>query len=232
MLSIKARAKSAQQAKRSSGFLAAGTGMRRGDVVGLLWSDVDLEARVLTVRGTLGRVGGELIITEPKTAKSRRSVPLSAPLVAMFRARRADQDAEREAAGDQWQENNLVFATEFGRPVDPRNVLRTVQIAAQKAGVFDIGVYTLRHSAAVAWLEGQVHIKALADLLGHSSIAVTGDIYGQPPTPRRGLRLMHWPINWASSTSDAGCYPRRFHVIGAAPDCSETASELLEHWSG
>ncbi|MEW2484103.1 site-specific integrase [Mycobacterium sp. NPDC049093] len=158
--------------------LVAGTGVRRGEAVAMRWSDIDLEAQVMAVRGTLGRVNGELIITEPKTDRSRRSVPLSAPLVSMLRAHRADQDAERLAAGDQWQDNNLVFATESGTPVDPRNVLRTVQIAAQKAGMADVGVHTLRHSAAVAWLEGQVHIKAVADLLGHSSIAVTGDIYG------------------------------------------------------
>ena len=71
-----------------------------------------------------------------------------------------------------------MFATEFGTAVDPRNVLRTIEIAAQKAGLADIGVHTLRHSAAVAWLESGVHIKAVADLLGHSSIAVTGDVYG------------------------------------------------------
>ena len=158
--------------------LIAGTGVRRGEALALHWSDVDLEAGMLTVRATLGRVGGELIITEPKTDRSRRSVPLSAALVAMLRLHRADQDAERHAARDQWQDNDLVFATELGTPVDPRNVLRTIQIAAQKAGMADVGVHTLRHSAAVAWLEGQVHIKAVADLLGHSSIAVTGDIYG------------------------------------------------------
>ncbi|HET9564290.1 MAG TPA: site-specific integrase, partial [Mycobacterium sp.] len=62
------------------------------------------------------------------------------------------QDAERLIAGDQWQDHGLVFATEFGTPVDPRNILRTVQIAAKKAGMSDIGVHTLRHSAAVAWL--------------------------------------------------------------------------------
>jgi integrase len=71
-----------------------------------------------------------------------------------------------------------VFTTEFGGPVDPRNVLRTIEIAAGKAGVEGVGVHTLRHSAAVAWLEAGVHIKAVADLLGHSSIAITGDIYG------------------------------------------------------
>jgi integrase len=157
--------------------LIASTGMRRGEALALHWSDIDLDAGVLAVRGTLGRVGGKLIITEPKTERSRRSMPIAAPLVAMLRAHRADQDAERLAAGDQWQDHGLVFASEFGTPADPRNVLRTVQIASQKAGMSGISVHTLRHSAAVAWLEGQVHIRAVADLLGHSSIAVTGDIY-------------------------------------------------------
>ncbi|SOX53807.1 site-specific integrase [Mycobacterium ahvazicum] len=158
--------------------LIATTGLRRGEALALHWSDVDLDAGMMVVRGTLGRVGGKLIITEPKTDRSRRTVPIALPLVTMLRTHRADQNAERVAAGDQWQENELVFATEFGTPVDPRNILRTVQIAAQKAGMSDIGVHTLRHSAAVIWLESKVHIKAVADLLGHSSIAITGDIYG------------------------------------------------------
>jgi integrase len=67
-----------------------------------------------------------------------------------------------------------VFATELGSPVDPRNI----QITAKKAGLSGLGVHTLRHSAAVAWLESGVHIKAVADLLGHSSIGIAGDIYG------------------------------------------------------
>lgn len=67
---------------------------------------------------------------------------------------------------------------EFGTPVEPRNILRTVETAAANAGMEGVGVHTLRHSAAVAWREAGVHIKAVADLLGHSSIAVTGDIYG------------------------------------------------------
>ncbi len=71
-----------------------------------------------------------------------------------------------------------MFTTEFGGPVDPRNLLRTIESATDAAGVEDVGVHTLRHSAAVAWLEAGVHIKAVADLLGHSSISITGDIYG------------------------------------------------------
>jgi integrase len=71
-----------------------------------------------------------------------------------------------------------IEVTELGTPVEPRNILRTVQIAAKKAGLSGIGVHTVRHSVATAWLESGVHIKAVADLLGHSSISITGDIYG------------------------------------------------------
>ena len=68
--------------------------------------------------------------------------------------------------------------TALGSIVDPRNMLRTVELAAKKAGIEKVGAHTMRHSAAVAWLENGVHIKAAADLLGHSSIAITGDLYG------------------------------------------------------
>ena len=136
---------------RNSLALIAATGIRRGEAMALHWPDV-VDSGLLAIRGTLGRVGGKLVITEPKTDRSRRIVPIAASLVAMLRSHRAHQDAERLIAGDQWQDHGLVFATEFGTPVDPRNILRTVQIAAKKAGMSDIGVHTLRHSAAVAWL--------------------------------------------------------------------------------
>ena len=71
-----------------------------------------------------------------------------------------------------------MFTTELGTAVDPRNFLRVVEAAAKTAGVEGVGVHTLRHRAAVGWLEAGVHIKAVADLLGHSSIAITGDVYG------------------------------------------------------
>ena len=71
-----------------------------------------------------------------------------------------------------------MFTTEFGTAVDPRSFLRVLQVAAKAASLSGVGVHTLRHSVAVGWLEGGVHIKAVADLLGHSSIAITGDVYG------------------------------------------------------
>ncbi|MBU3751427.1 MAG: site-specific integrase [Mycobacterium sp.] len=159
-------------------ILIASTGLRRGEALALRWDAVDLEAGTAKIAATLGRVGGELTITEPKTTRSRRTVPLSPAVVKVLKAQRAGQAAEQLKAGDQWQNSGLVFTNEFGGPVDPRNLLRTIEIAAKKAEIENVGVHTLRHSAAVAWLEAGVHIKAVADLLGHSSIAVTGDIYG------------------------------------------------------
>lgn len=118
------------------------------------------------------------MFSEPKTPRARRTVPLSAAVVTMLRKHRTTQKTERLRAGDQWHDSGLVFTNEFGGPVDPRNLLRVVETAAEKAGAAGVGVHTLRHSTAVGWLESGVHIKAVADLLGHSSISVTGDIYG------------------------------------------------------
>ena len=159
-------------------LVLAATGMRRGEVAGLRWSDVDLAKGELTVAGIVVRVAGALAWTAPKTDRPRRRIPLTAGLVAELKAHRKAQIAERLHAGDQWTDTGAVFATEVGGWVDPRNLLRTVEIAAAKAGIDDVGAHTLRHSAAVGWLESGVHIKAAADLLGHASISITGDLYG------------------------------------------------------
>jgi integrase len=158
--------------------LIARTGLRRGEALALRWQHVDLDAGLLRVVATIGRVDGELLITEPKTERSRRAVPLSPAAVELLRDHQAKQDAERRLVGDAWLDAaGLVFTTGTA-PVDPRNLLRAAEAAAKRAGLDGVGVHTLRHSAAVAWLESGVHIKAVADLLGHSSISITGDVYG------------------------------------------------------
>ena len=158
--------------------LIAATGLRRGEALALRWSDVDLDTGLLVVPGTLARVNGALVITQPKTERSRREIPLTPPVVAMLNAHRKVQREERLRAANQWADTGLVFVTEIGSPVEPSSILREIRIAAAKVGLSDVGIHTLRHSAAVAWLEAGVHIRQVADLLGHSSISVTGDTYG------------------------------------------------------
>ncbi len=158
--------------------LIASTGIRKGEALALRWDRVDLDAGVLRVAATIARIGGRLVISEPKTERSRRAVPLNPAVAAMLRRHRTAQLEERLRAAEHWEDSGLVFTTELGAPVDPRNLLRVIEVAAKTAKVEGIGVHTLRHSAAVAWLESGVHIKAVSDLLGHSSIAVTGDVYG------------------------------------------------------
>jgi integrase len=158
--------------------LIAATGLRQGEALALRWEHVNLKDGTLKVAATLSQVGGRLLITEPKSPRSRRTVPLSPAIVALLKAHRAAQAAERLAAVNQWADTGLVFTTELGHAVYLQHLHRTIKLAAAKAGIDNVSGHTLRHSAAVAWLEAGVHIKAVADLLGHSSIAITGDIYG------------------------------------------------------
>jgi integrase len=150
---------------------------------------VDLEAGVLRVRGTLARVDGALIVTEPKTTKSRRSLPLSATAKRVLREVRTTQAADRLRAGSAWQQTGYVFTTQLGEPCDPSNVLRALKVVARRAGLGDIGLHTLRHSAAAVMLVNGVPLKVVSEVLGHASIGITGDIYGHvsPEVSREAL---------------------------------------------
>jgi integrase len=156
----------------------AHTGMRKGEALGLKWSDVDFDKGRVRITGTLTRLNGALVISEPKTAKSRRTLPLSAPVAALLKAQHTAQAADKLKAGSLWVDSGAVFTTETGAPLDPRNVLRSVEVAARKAGLEDVNVHSLRHSAATMMLESGFHLPAVSKLLGHSDTRITGDIYG------------------------------------------------------
>jgi integrase len=128
--------------------------------------------------GAPWRIDGALVVTEPKTAKSNRFVPISAPAEHLLQDVRGSQAAERLRAGSAWHETGFVFTTETGDPCDPRNALRAFKVAAARAGLPDAGLHTLRHSAASAMLSHGVPLKVVSEILGHSSIAITGDVYG------------------------------------------------------
>ncbi len=105
--------------------LALLLGMRRGELLGLRWADIDLVAGTLTVRQNLVRAGGELRFQAPKTRRSRRTLPLPPQVQAALRRQRDAQEAERTAAGSSWADNGLVFTTSLGTPIEPRNLTGT-----------------------------------------------------------------------------------------------------------
>jgi integrase len=95
------------------------TGLRRGEALAWKWSDIDMDNQLLRVRGTLARVDGDLRVTDPKSEKSRRAVPISAPALAVLERVRERTAHDRSAARQVWRETGFVFVTDIGEPCDP-----------------------------------------------------------------------------------------------------------------
>ena len=184
------RAMSPEEAKR---FLAAAaedrwgivfsfalaTGMRPSEIFGLKWRDVDFKTGVVTVRRALTRTKGGRHLTDPKTPRSRRSIPLPESLVAELREHRAAQGAERERAGAAYDDQDFVFAGPTGKPLSERGVVqyhfKPALAAAGLPGSFRF--YDLRHTCATLLLAANVHAKVVSERLGHSTIMLTMDTY-------------------------------------------------------
>lgn len=157
--------------------VALSLGLRRGEALGLRWSDVDFEEQVLYVRQALHRVGGQLRFGPVKSDDSDRAVAVPAPCLAALRAHRKRQQADQAAAGDDWQEHGLVFTTRQGRPIEPRNLTRHFARMCDRAGVRRIRFHDLRHSCATLLYEQGVPLENVQDILGHSSPVITKLIY-------------------------------------------------------
>ncbi|MEU3278238.1 site-specific integrase [Streptomyces antibioticus] len=159
--------------------LAVRIGLRRGELLGLRWSDVDLHEGVLTVRQALQRVGGELMIVAPKTQRSARRAALPAECVTALRAQRAQQIADRKGAGNSWKGTGqgLVFTTKNGTPTEPRNLNRSFEVLCLRAGIRKVRFHDLSHTGASLLHEQGADARMIMEVLGHSSIRVTMDIY-------------------------------------------------------
>lgn len=157
--------------------LLVSTGMRRGEALGLRWSNVDLEAARVTINRSLSVVDSALVWSSPKTARSRRSVSLDPETTASLRAHRRQQLEERVAAGDAWDDADLVFCDELGGPLHPDRFTRAFGSAARRAGVKQIRLHDLRHTWATLALQAGIHPKVVSERLGHATTGITLDIY-------------------------------------------------------
>jgi integrase len=158
------------------------TGLRCGELSGVRWSDLDMSKNTLTVRQNVQRVYGEdgkthLVINTPKTKSSNRTIPLLPEIAAKIKIHRIAQAQERIRAGQLWEDNDLVFCTEFGKPYDPRNIQTFLDRITNKIGIPHVNTHALRHAFATRALESGISLKVVSEMLGHSSIQITADTY-------------------------------------------------------
>lgn len=165
-------------------------GLRRGEALGISWNDVDLEAGVVQIQHQVSRVRlaekereptgrrSRLVVKDLKTKRSRRNLHLTAELIAMLRTHRSRQAAERLAAGPAWKDSGMVFTTATGTVVDPDNFSHGFNKLCERAGLGHWHPHELRHSAASLMLAQGTDLHVVSEILGHSSVAMTKDVYG------------------------------------------------------
>jgi integrase len=154
--------------------------MRQGELISLCWQDVDLDAGRLRVTRALDRAGDGQTFKEPKTVRSRRTLDMPASVVAALHAHRDRQAFERQAVGAHWQETGFVFTTTIGTPLDPRNVLRVWHGLLSAAGLPRRSFHETRHTAVSLLIAEGIPLKIIQEVLGHSLLSTTADIYGHP----------------------------------------------------
>jgi integrase len=157
--------------------LAITSGLRMGELLGLRWSDVEFEKRRLFVRRSLQKAKGGFMFVEPKTAKSRRTVMLTDRALTALKTHRQHQIEDRLALGPSWNDQDLVFTSEIGGPMDPGNCAAIFKKALRRLELPDIRFHDLRHTCATLLLSAGTHPKIVSEMLGHSTIVLTLDTY-------------------------------------------------------
>lgn len=157
--------------------VALSLGLREAEVLGLRWQDLDLDKGTLRVQKTLQRIDGKWELVEPKTTKSRRTLPLPAALITLLRAHRTRQLEERLQLGLSWQPWELVFCTRLGTPISPRNLVRDFKKLLRRADLPDIRFHDLRHSCASLLAAQGVPQRVTMEILGHTDIRLTQNVY-------------------------------------------------------
>lgn len=167
-------------------ILALATGIRIGELLALKWENVDLDNKIIKIKLSLSRVKNfdenintktKLIFKEPKTKAGKRDIPIPDSVIKEFRKHKKRQNEEKLIAGQIYEDNDLVIATELGKPIDQRNLTRKFKSICKRADLQDVNFHALRHTYATRLLEANEHPKVVQEILGHSSISVTLDTY-------------------------------------------------------
>lgn len=158
-------------------LLYARRGLRRGEALALTWRDLDIEHRTLRVERASVVVDYQPIVSEPKTAAGRRTIPLSDELLDAFAAHRTAQKRERLAWGEGYEDNDLIFRQQNGAPLHPQRVSAWFTQRVTRSGLPRVRLHDVRHSFATAWIAQGGSIKTLSTILGHASVTITMGLY-------------------------------------------------------
>ena len=161
-------------------------GLRRGEALGLHWSALDWNTATLKVTHGVKRVQDRtasvrqtrLVVGELKTARSRRTLFLTPQLIDLLRQHRARLAEERIAIGEAWQDHGLIFPSQTGTPLDPDNISHVFSRMSRRAGLGHWHLHELRHSGTSLMLAQGTDLYVVSEVLGHSSVAITKDVYG------------------------------------------------------
>ena len=154
-------------------------GLRRGELLGLQWPDVNFDDRTLNIVRSIQRIPGQPLEAAPlKTKKSRRTISLPEEVIRTLHEHRAHQARQRLAATE-WHPMDLIFANSIGKPLEPRRVDTLFKQCLKRAGLpQSVRVHDMRHTAAALLLEQGADLFSVSRLLGHASIQLTSDVYG------------------------------------------------------
>jgi integrase len=157
--------------------VALSLGLRRGEVLALRWEDINFDRQELCVTGSVRRVNGKLRRLDPKTEASVRTLRLPPVLLRVLREHKARQEQER--LSEDWREHGLVFPSDVGTLMEPGNLHRGFKTVLERAGLpTTIRFHDLRHSCATLLLAQGEALVVVRDILGHTQISTTADIYG------------------------------------------------------
>jgi len=158
--------------------MLATTGLRRGEVLGVRWRDLDLDARTLSVVQTITNVDGKLVFGKPKTSKSVRQISIDERTAAMMRQHRRAQREDQMAMGPEWgNDGDLAFTDEAGGSIRPEWFSKEFGRVVAASGVPRIRLHDVRHTYATIALKTGIPAKVVSEHLGHSTIAITLDLY-------------------------------------------------------
>lgn len=177
-------------------------GLRQGEVLGLRWQDIDFAAGTLSVRQSLKSLPGKVEMGAPKSRNSRRTIPLPTAAADVLRRQRDRQTFDRHAAGGAWEDGDLVFANATGGPLSAWAVRMALKRALEDAGLPPVTFHALRHGCASLLLSSSVPLAMVSRILGHSTVALTADVYGHIGV--EAMRVAATAMDAAMTGTDGG----------------------------